>query len=149
MKSSTKGFTLIELLVVIAIIGILSSVVLASLNSARTKGADASIKSNLANIRAQAELSYDNNSGSYANVCTDTTVINAINSAKSASGITAATGATTAAVTSSTAVCHASSTGWAVALPLKSNTAQYACVDFTGQSTTTHQLTASSGTCGL
>ena len=59
--SRNRGFTLIELLVVIAIIGILASVVLASLNSARTKGSDAAIKANLANIRAQAALYYDTN----------------------------------------------------------------------------------------
>jgi len=62
MKKYSKGFTLIELLVVIAIIGILSSVVLASLNTARNKGADAALKANLSGIRTQAELYYDTNS---------------------------------------------------------------------------------------
>lgn len=57
-KLFNKGFTLIELLVVIAIIGILSSIVLASLSSARTKGEDAAIQSTLSNMRAQAELYY-------------------------------------------------------------------------------------------
>ncbi len=63
-----KGFTLIELIIVIAIIGILASVVLASLNSARDKDEDAAVKSSLNNVRGQAALFYDDN-GDYGGVC--------------------------------------------------------------------------------
>ena len=72
-KKGHRAFTLIELLVVIAIIGILSSVVLASLNTARNKGADAAVKSNLANARAEAELFYDSQpTTTYVGVCAAT-----------------------------------------------------------------------------
>lgn len=66
--SYRKAFTLIELLVVIAIIGILAGVVIASLNSARTKGRIASIKSNLKNLQTQA-IMYHSDTGTFAGLC--------------------------------------------------------------------------------
>lgn len=133
-----KGFTLIELLVVIAIIGILSSVVLASLNTARGKGADSAVKANLANVRAQAEIYYDTNSGySSATIATlpatgctaatsvflDTVFVNAIAS------ITAASGAPTCVV-GGTSGQKAST--WSMSAPLK--TSGNWCVDSSGAS---------------
>jgi prepilin-type N-terminal cleavage/methylation domain-containing protein len=53
------GFTLIELLVVIAIIGILSSIVLVSLNSARKKGTDTRVISDVQETRTALESGYN------------------------------------------------------------------------------------------
>lgn len=64
-RAHHRGFTLIELLVVIAIIGILSSVVLASLNSARTKSRDARRLTDIEQIRTALEFYADANGGKY------------------------------------------------------------------------------------
>lgn len=63
-RKSGKGFTLIELLVVIAIIGMLSSVVLASLNSARAKARDARRQADFRQLSTALALYYDTN-GTY------------------------------------------------------------------------------------
>ncbi len=140
MKTN-KGFTLIELLVVIAIIGILSSVVLASLNTARAKGADAAIKSNLANIRAQSEIMYDSVSpNSYVGLCTNPVVAAQTAGAANALGGTVINVLATAG-TATTVVCHVDGTNqiWAISSGLKQTTPnqQYQCVDSTGKSSQT------------
>ncbi|MFZ2501009.1 MAG: type II secretion system protein [Minisyncoccia bacterium] len=119
-KNRSQGFTLIELLVVIAIIGILSAVVLASLNTARSKGNDAAIQSNLSTIQTQAEIFYGIGN-TYTGVCSDATVAKAIVGTEVANGAGAV-------------VCNANATKYAVSSGLSSNAARFWCVDSTGGS---------------
>lgn len=121
-----KGFTLIELLVVIAIIGILASVVLASLNTARQQGSDAAIKSSINNARAQAELYYNDNTNDYSGVC------NAGATADPQGIAQMVTGAQDAG--SGDVVCIDSADAWAIEAQLVTDTGTYYCVDSTGQS---------------
>jgi len=73
MKKS-KGFTLIELLVVIAIIGILATIVLVSLNSARSKARDTKKVADLRQIQLVLEMYYNDNSAyPVAATCTNAT----------------------------------------------------------------------------
>ncbi|MEK7194856.1 MAG: prepilin-type N-terminal cleavage/methylation domain-containing protein, partial [Patescibacteria group bacterium] len=59
LLKNQKGFTLIELLVVIAIIGILATLVLLQLGTARSRARDAKRIADVSQLRAAIELYYE------------------------------------------------------------------------------------------
>lgn len=137
-SQTAKGFTLIELLVVIAIIGILSAVVLASLNTARDKGSDAAVISDMDGIRTQAAI-YSSTNGNYGtnqsvesncsatdNLFNDTTVKNQVAAILKSNN-------------NGSVVCNVAAKGvsYAISAQLVADSTKYFCVDSTGVSTTT------------
>ncbi|KKR03443.1 MAG: hypothetical protein UT31_C0021G0011 [Parcubacteria group bacterium GW2011_GWF2_39_13b] len=65
-----KGFTLIELLVVISIIGLLASIVLVSLNSARSKSRNSKRNANIQQLKTAFNMAADANNGIFVTTST-------------------------------------------------------------------------------
>ena len=141
---SPRAFTLIELMVVIAIIGLLSSIVLASLSSARSKGNDAKVISEMKSIRNAAELYYSQNSnyGAATSGATCTGVGSMWQSPSNNmlniyNAIVADTGGDTANLDCGTTGLTGNPQQWAIAVALPSGA--FFCTDSTGWSGTTMQ----------
>ena len=139
-KNKHLGFTLIELLVVVAIIALLVSVVMAAMDIAKKKGADASVKSNLDTLRSVAELFNSNNNNSYLPAGGATFPIDACPTyditgngtnmfTKSKTISDAIAQAVKSGITSS---CYDSDSTWSVAVGLLVDPTTSWCVDNTG-----------------
>jgi len=144
-----KGFTLIELLVVIAVIGILAAIILASLNNARSKGGDAAVKSNLANVRTQAQMYYDiygkfrnpanNGAFAYTDCLTTTTVFGdtggtSVEARAISQTIYSAISAAHVAGGSGGMMCKQDATNQKYLIAVKMNSGNYWCIDADGAS---------------
>lgn len=140
-RSIHKGFTIIELLVVIAIIGLLSSVILGALTLGRYKAADSNIKANFHTIQLQMEYIYGNTNsyGTIAVACqlavspnapSGTSIFNTDATVKAA--LQAALAQTSNGATGLWAVGPAGNS-YAVAVPLKADSANWWCVDTGGK----------------
>ncbi len=152
ISKKENGFTLIELLIVIAIIGILASVVLISVNNARTKAKDTTIKNAMDTIRKVSELEFINLNGSY-NITTNSGNAGFPPCTATTSGMIYQNESFQKAITqilslngNQNGICVVHPTAWAIVFPLSSG--DWWCIDSTGRSSSTQSGTLPGQTTG-
>jgi len=151
MKIKNKGFTLIELLVVIAIIGILASVVLVSVNGARSKAKDVKVISGTKQIKTVIESNY---SGvSYPDLTNDSPILGGLvaDGNPGTSTITVllgdiATQGSSINIVNDPTDLGSPVLGYAIYGQLISTSTQYFCIDSTGK-TNQYALTHDTSVC--
>ncbi len=129
MKNTKKGFTLIELLVVVAIIGILATVVLASLGSARQKAKISAAKAAMSQLRAEMEL-VALDAGTYVGAGSEESEVTGSNCLKS--GADKFLKEADKQLGTTTATCKATPSAYAAEVVLDSKTSEKFCVDSNG-----------------
>ncbi len=129
---SSRGFSLIELLAVVAIIGVIAAIVSTSLSTSRSKGANAGLRTSLAQMRTQANL-YFNDNGNYGTVAGGCGTANTVFSDQKFVSIRQAAENSSGYL----ATCVNNLTGlgsWAVLIQSKPESGNdYLCTDYTGK----------------
>ena len=121
MQSQTKGFTVVELLIVIAIIGVLVSVVLPRLQTARDEGIETKIKTELTIVGKRAAVE-ESKVLTYDVVCGTNGVTQAVSITEQISAVESFTG--------DTVTCNSRASEYAVSVPI--DPAIHWCVDSDG-----------------
>ena len=130
-----KNYKIMEALIILVLVGILSTVVIFAINSARKKSGDMTVKAGLNQVRTQADV-YFNYNGSYSDVCNpakdgrDPKGINKMVSESAKSDGFDGTVSYNGDSSTNDVKCNSTENGWAAQVPLK-NEQGYYCVDYT------------------
>lgn len=131
---SQRGLTFLEILLVIAILGILITVVLASVTSSRKKAIDNRLRSDISQIRLLAEVAYDSNGGTYLNWSQESSIQDSLT--RLLEEIDKESGDPVEAPYV-TAVRETQAQDYCVSVALVADSGRYYCVDQTGKFQTT------------